>query len=66
MFDDMTAPEKEKESVIIQQSCHMAGRVNGRISDSAEIRTPNFQLQYLLQLYSKNLTIVLEPFKGTL
>ena len=40
--------------------------VNGRISDRAKIRTPNFQLQYLLQLYSKNLTIVLEPFTGTL
>ena len=38
------------------------GRVNGRISDRAEIRTPNFQLQYLLQLYSKSLTIVLERF----
>ena len=43
-----------------------AGRVNGRISDRVEIRTPNFQLQYLLQLYSKNLTMVLEPFTGTL
>ena len=43
-------------------------RVNSRISDRAEIRTPNFQLQYLLQLelYSKNLTIMLEPFTGTL
>ena len=29
-------------------------RVNGRISDRAKIRTLNFQLQYLLQLYSKN------------
>ena len=26
---------------------------------------PNFQLQYLLQCFSKNLTIVLEPFTGT-
>ena len=31
---------------------------NGRISDRAEIQAPNFQLQYLLQLYSKNLTIM--------
>ena len=30
------------------------GRVNGRISDRAKIWTPNFQLQYLLQLYAKN------------
>ena len=28
------------------------------------MQTPNFQLQYLLQHYSKNLTIVLEPFTG--
>ena len=42
------------------------GRVNGRNSDRVEIRTPSFQLQYLLQLYSKNLTIMLEPFTGTL
>ena len=42
------------------------GKVNGWISDRAEIQTTNFQLQYLLQLYSKNLTIMLEPFTGTL
>ena len=36
-----------------------ANRVNGRISDRAQIRTPFFELQYLLQLYSKNLKIVL-------
>ena len=41
-------------------------RVNGRISDRAEIRTPNFKLQYILQLYSKNLTIVLKQFTGAL
>ena len=41
-------------------------RVNGQLSDRAKIRTLNFQLQYLLQLYSKNLTIVFEPFTGTL
>ena len=41
------------------------GRVNGQISHRAEIQTPNFQLQYLLQLYTKNLTIVLESFTGT-
>ena len=40
--------------------------INGRISDRDEIWTPNFQLQYLLQFYSKNLTIVLEPFTGTM
>ena len=45
---------------------NLTTRVNGQISDRAEIRTPNFQLQYLLQLYSKNLTIGLEPFTGTL
>ena len=28
--------------------------------------TFKFELQYLLQLYSKNLTIVLVPFTGTL
>ena len=41
-------------------------RVNGQISDRAKIQTPNFQLQYLLQLYSKNLTIILqlEPLTG--
>ena len=42
------------------------GRVNGQILDRDEIWTPNFQLLYLFQLYSKNLTIVLEPFTGTL
>ena len=41
-------------------------RVNGRISDRDEIWMPNFQLQCLLQFYSKNLTIMLEPFTGTL
>ena len=41
---------------------NLTTRVNGQISDRAEIRTPNFQLQYLLQLYSKNLIIGLEPF----
>ena len=35
-------------------------------SDRAKIRAHNFPLQYLLQLYSKNLTIMLEPFTGTL
>ena len=29
-----------------------------------EIWTSNFQLQYLLQLYLKNLTIVLQLFTG--
>ena len=38
----------------------------GQILDRAEIHTLNFQLQYLLQLYSKNLSIVLESFTGTL
>ena len=35
----------------------------------AKIRTTNFQQfqqQYLLQVYSKNLKIMLEPFTGTL
>ena len=41
--------------------CFLIGRVNDRIPDRAEIRTPNFQLQYLFQLYSKNLTTVLVP-----
>ena len=40
------------------------------VTDMAARVTPNtqipFQLQYLLQLYSKNLTIVLELFTGTL
>ena len=44
----------------------MGCRVNDRISDRAEIQTPNVQLQYLLQLYSKDLTIALEPFTVTL
>ena len=30
----------------------------------AESLTPSFQLQNLLQLYSQNLTMVLEPFTG--
>ena len=51
------------EADIVLESC--SNRVNGRISDMAETRTPNFQLQYLLQLYSKNLVIMLEPFTGT-
>ena len=42
------------------------GGVNDRISDRAEILTQNFQLQYLLQLYWKNLTTVFEPSTGTL
>ena len=39
-------------------------RVNGGISVMAEIWIPNIQLQNLLQLYSENLTIMLEPFTG--
>ena len=44
------------------QLSNAIGRVNGRISDRTEILAPNFQLQYqyLLQLYSKNITIVHE------
>ena len=40
-------------------------RVNGRISGRADIRILNFQLQLLLQPYSKNLAIVLEPRRGS-
>ena len=39
-------------------------RVNGRISDRAEIRKPNFQMQYLLQLCSKK-ALIKEPLSFT-
>ena len=45
---------------------HALDGVNGRTSDRAIIQATTFQLLYLLQLYSKNLTIVFEPFTGIL
>ena len=41
-------------------------RVNGLISNRAEIRAANLQLQYLLQFYPYNLKVMFEPFAGTL
>ena len=40
--------------------------INGQILERDEIWTPHIQLQYLLQIYSKNLTIMLETCTGTL
>ena len=38
------------------------GRVNGRTSHRAEIRTTNFQRQYLLRFYPLNPKISTNPF----
>ena len=59
-----TGPKFEQASFSCNIDIRSTFTHNGRISDRAEIRTPNFQLQYLLQFYSKNLTIVLEPVNG--
>ena len=36
-----------EKTFCMQRMHYFIGRLNGRISDRAEIRTPNFQLQYL-------------------
>ena len=42
------------------------GRVNGRISNRAEIRTNNYHLQFLIQFYQWSLKITLRLFTATL
>ena len=55
-----------KLTVIFGSVRILANRVNCPVPNRAEIRTANFQVQYLLQFYPWNLKITIKPFTGTL